>query len=159
MRSYMQIKDRSPRTWVRENLKIGQVLVISKSWSLFQISPWGNVYWASVLVFLPRIFQSVKLFVHIFMCSWKKMSGDEEAVGDIVTQLSIGRALCCLLSSRGNISLSFRQPQTDSSIEIPSHRRIDIDADAWSSTLIFISPVQWWNWIQSSMKGFKTALN
>ena len=96
MRSYMQIKDRSPRTWVRENLKIGQVLVTSKSWSLFQISPWGNVYWASVLVFLPRIFQSVKLFVHIFMCSWKKMSGDEEAVGGIVTQLSIGRALCCL---------------------------------------------------------------
>ena len=93
MRSYMQIKDRSPRTWVRENLKIGQVLVISKSWSLFQISPWGNLYWASVLVFLPRIFQSVKLFVHIFMCSWKKMSGDEEAVGGIVPQLSIGRAL------------------------------------------------------------------
>ena len=69
MRSYMQIKDRSPRTWVRENLKIGQVLVISKSWSLFQISPWGNVYWASVLVFLPRIFRSVKLFVVIYSCA------------------------------------------------------------------------------------------
>ena len=45
-----------------------------------------------VFLLLGGIFKSAKIFVHIFMCWWKKMSGEErETVRDIVTQLSDDR--------------------------------------------------------------------